>query len=904
VGILERLASTLAGGPDVADDVRAEIEAALALGGTDRWVAAEAALLDLSERHREVPAVFVALGEVRARRGNDEAAAAAFGRAVDLQPQTVDGWLGLGEALVRLGRAEPAREALRKVLSRTSDPVRRARAHAGRGRVALALDEPPRAVRELRRAAELAPGDYLVAHDLGRALSAARDPEAWTWLVRAAHAPGAHPDWVLAAARAAPTPAAAEGLLREALEGKKPLPPEARAALEAALAEKLCQVGRTEEAVSLAESAETAAPTSFLGAQALALCHERALRYREALEAALRAVDRGAPRDPALLVRLALGAERREALVALAPEGPAHGEIEQALRGFADGHPREEDLVTLGALAPHQPGRRFVAGTASPGPVPTGNLFALLTYARDLAGRTPELASLLPLAARAVEAFDRPLSVAVMGEFNTGKSSFVNALCGERVARVGVTPTTATINVLRYGPRGGRVIYHDGRARELGADEVSPFLARLDDLQAAAIRVVEIFVPLEFLRQVEVVDTPGLNSLRPEHEVVARAFLTEADAIVWLFAVGQAAKASERDALELARSAGKRVLGVLNKADQTSPDELERIARHVKASLEDRIEVLIGFSARAAQSHAPADPHGESGRTDPVDADPTSGDGGLEAVRAALEERFFSRARILKRTTALGALGRFVREARALIPTPSGPDDPGATIDGGGGDGTTSRLDQQEVAVAGALAAERLRLRALLDAGFRHAAAEVAELSERRFWPFGERRTGAADREFLIDLLEDAIFEATAQSARELGAVAAGGPVLPIEEFVERFRAYGRGLLLGGVVDAFLREHLGASGPRSELPQLQRALAGFIPDLERELLDPLRAAATAAYAATRAEQAAARAREEIRRLILEERLLRPLLALESALNTLEADDDDPSPPTPSVEVHA
>ena len=53
---------------------------------------------------------------------------------------------------------------------------------------------------------------------------------------------------------------------------------------------------------------------------------------------------------------------------------------------------------------------------------------------RDLAARTLALAPLLPAAVHAAEAFDRPLLVAVMGEFNAGKSSFVNAFCGAEVA--------------------------------------------------------------------------------------------------------------------------------------------------------------------------------------------------------------------------------------------------------------------------------------------------------------------------------------------------------------------------------------------------------------------------------------------------------------------------------------
>ena len=71
-------------------------------------------------------------------------------------------------------------------------------------------------------------------------------------------------------------------------------------------------------------------------------------------------------------------------------------------------------------------------------------------------------------AGHAAEALDRPLLVAVMGEFNAGKSSFVNALCGADVAPTGVTPTTATVNVLRYGAEpAARVVGHDGGTRPL-----------------------------------------------------------------------------------------------------------------------------------------------------------------------------------------------------------------------------------------------------------------------------------------------------------------------------------------------------------------------------------------------------------------------------------------------------
>ena len=88
-----------------------------------------------------------------------------------------------------------------------------------------------------------------------------------------------------------------------------------------------------------------------------------------------------------------------------------------------------------------------------------------------------ELGHFVGETARAAANLDQPLLVTVMGEFSSGKSSFVNAFIGADVAPTGITPTTATINVVRYGrERGGRIITPDGataRAR-LGRADGAP----------------------------------------------------------------------------------------------------------------------------------------------------------------------------------------------------------------------------------------------------------------------------------------------------------------------------------------------------------------------------------------------------------------------------------------------
>jgi GTP-binding protein EngB required for normal cell division/Flp pilus assembly protein TadD len=878
MGLLDQLLSTLTGGESLPEAVRKEIAQALACVDEGELVIAEARLLGLCGDYPEVPAVFLALGEVRGRRGHDEAAVEAYGRAVYLAKDAVDGWLGLGEALARLGREEPARDALRRVLSGTSQADLRGRAHAARSRLALRAGRPGEAVRELRKAAEACPRDRTIAADLGRALLAAGDSSGWRWLMHAAQelieaaAPGAPADanLIIEAARACPEAQAAEGLLRAAL-AQVAWQGQGRARVQAALAEHLAATGHGQEAATLAAEALAANPEDPFVLAAWRTLAEAAGDFAGALAAARREAELGAPAPAATVVRLALAAQDRAELERVR-ERIEHGEakhtesaVAAGLRGFLDGSAREADLLALAALATTEAARRFVAQALAPGAPPQGNLHALLAFACDLATRSPELQALLPGILRADEALDRPLLVAVMGEFNAGKSSFVNALCGAEIARVGVTPTTATINVLRFGLPGGRVHFHDGRVEERSDTEIRTFVAGLDDAAAGAVRMVEIFHSLPVLQKIEVVDTPGTNSLRPEHERVARAFLVEADAIVWVFSLTQAGKASERSVLDRAHAAGKRVLGVLNKADQAAADDVAALLAHVKATLGDRVEALVPLSARDALAAQLA---GDDARLEKS---------GMPAVQSALQERFFQHTHALKQRTASAALARFAEEAGELCRAarPAG--------DGAESVRRRAEFDASEARMAAVLASERLNLAANLDDGFRRAAAETLALAQPRTWPLGDAPRGEADEEFLLDLLDEVVTAATEASKAALLAAAAGAPELPIAAAVDQFAAYARGMLAGGVAEGFLRQYLTRTSGRADVEAAAATLTRRMPDAEAELFAPLAAKVRAVFANARAELSLQAARQAMANALIEARLSGPLAALKRCL---------------------
>ncbi len=499
------------------------------------------------------------------------------------------------------------------------------------------------------------------------------------------------------------------------------------------------------------------------------------------------------------------------------------------------------------------------AAFGTPGP----EIADVAKYVEKTVESRRELGHLVGEVARAAANLDQPLLVTVMGEFSSGKSSFVNAFIGADVAPTGITPTTATINVVRYGrERGGRIIARDGSTTELGWDAFMAHMKALKPAAAKAIDRVEILVPLPQLEKINIVDTPGLNSIQPEHEATARAFIGRADAIVWVFTAAQGGKASEKKALRSIRDEGKRVLGVLNKADQLSPEETKEVTAFIGGELEDLVEAIVPFSARNALAWKQADrPAGES-------------DGNWGSLLGNLEERFFQQARQLKRDACARLLRGVVAEAQATIETSRQRANEAANAAREGRDELLASA--REFSEASVLA-ERKALSEQMTALYRRAAREVIELVRPRRLPFSSHSATIADRDYLIALLSSG-FESAVEAGRQRVAVdllarsksaEAAARILrtaldvdvlgdlhrtaddriglALSRVFDRARAYTRGYVEGGYVEAFFRNDV----PRLELAEdaVYHALVRGAPDLDRELGEPLARAASDALAA-------------------------------------------------------
>lgn len=128
-----------------------------------------------------------------------------------------------------------------------------------------------------------------------------------------------------------------------------------------------------------------------------------------------------------------------------------------------------------------------------------------------------------------------PFSLVVLGDFKRGKSTIINAILGKSIAPVNVAPETFTINSISYGETPtAEAILSNGQRIMLTADDLQR--ERLEKLTRAfpdSLEYIDIRDNAEILKEIRIVDTPGLSDLDCLDKQV-QDYLVNADAIVYV----------------------------------------------------------------------------------------------------------------------------------------------------------------------------------------------------------------------------------------------------------------------------------------------------------------------------------------------------------------------------------
>ena len=158
----------------------------------------------------------------------------------------------------------------------------------------------------------------------------------------------------------------------------------------------------------------------------------------------------------------------------------------------------------------------------------------------------PELEE-IKLLLDARKGLDELFLIVIVGEFNAGKSSVINAVLGDKFLAEGILPTTNEITVLRYGESKQRVQSEDGFYNQ--------------------------DIPVDLLKQVSIVDTPGTNVILKRQQRLTEEFVPRADLVLFVLSADRPMTESEVKFLSYIKKWGKKVVFVLNKCDLLETDE-------------------------------------------------------------------------------------------------------------------------------------------------------------------------------------------------------------------------------------------------------------------------------------------------------------------------------------------
>jgi len=177
-----------------------------------------------------------------------------------------------------------------------------------------------------------------------------------------------------------------------------------------------------------------------------------------------------------------------------------------------------------------------------------------------------------------------PFMFVIVGEVKAGKSSFINALleADREVTKVAPQPMTDTIQQIVYGPDYEEI-------------SINPFLKK-------------ITVPVDILKEIAIVDTPGTNTIIENHQHITEQFIPASDLIVFVFEAKNPYRQSSWDFFNYIRDEWrKKVIFVLQQKDLMNEEDLKVNQQGVYEYAEKkgiREPIVFSVSAKEEQEGA------------------------------------------------------------------------------------------------------------------------------------------------------------------------------------------------------------------------------------------------------------------------------------------------------------
>ena len=187
---------------------------------------------------------------------------------------------------------------------------------------------------------------------------------------------------------------------------------------------------------------------------------------------------------------------------------------------------------------------------------------------------------------------ENKFNLVVLGEFKRGKTTFINALLGEKLLPSAVLPLTSIVTLLEYGPQVEvEVHFLDGKVKNITPQEIRAYVTEKENPKnEKGVKFVRVLHPASILKKgIILVDTPGVGSLYENNTDVTYGFLPRVDAGVFLLTVDPPLSKEEIAFLKDVYPHVERIFFVLNKVDYVDADDLNEVMEFALGNLKEAL---------------------------------------------------------------------------------------------------------------------------------------------------------------------------------------------------------------------------------------------------------------------------------------------------------------------------